>query len=411
MKSRRTEPGAPARGKHVLMIPFDIYTPKACPYVGIFIYHQARALKTAGFKVGVIALELRPILPWGNRRLGGPAGIEFEDDEGIPVYRYRGRSWIPLIMQAKIRLTLRAGMMLFRRYVRNHGMPDIVHAHNALYGGLIASRIKKAFGIPYAITEHSSAYGREQISKKQMPWVDEAFSRADARMAVSHSLGTILEGLLNDRFRDWNGVPNLLDKMFEDQALPERDQRSGDGRFTFLTIGLYSDVKGQADLLRAFALQYEGRDDVQLRMGGGGPLRNDLEKMARELGIKKYVVFLGDLERDQVLREMQHCDAYVLPSHYETFGVVLLEALSCGKPVIATACGGPEEIVNKKNGLLVPRRDPTALGHAMETMRSNIDGYDRAWIRKDCISRFGEEAFVKKISGIYAGILNENRSK
>ena len=105
---------------------------------------------------------------------------------------------------------------------------------------------------------------------------------------------------------------------------------------------------------------------------------------------------------------MQSCNAFVLPSHYETFGVVLMEALSCGKPVISTKCGGPEGIVNSQNGMLVCKKNILALGEAMETMRMNFDKYDNAWIQTDCMSRFGESVVVAKLSNTYTEVCQRN---
>jgi len=88
--------------------------------------------------------------------------------------------------------------------------------------------------------------------------------------------------------------------------------------------------------------------------------------------IQKKVNFLGLISNDHVHAEMKSADAFVLSSHYETFGVVLIEALACGKPIIATSCGGPECIVNKKNGLLITPRDIEKLVLAMKTIEKNI---------------------------------------
>jgi glycosyltransferase involved in cell wall biosynthesis len=165
--------------------------------------------------------------------------------------------------------------------------------------------------------------------------------------------------------------------------------------------------KGQADLLQAFAARFQGDPTVQLRIGGDGPLRAELQTLALELGISEQVTFLGMLSREQVATEMQRADAFVLSSHYETFGVVLIEALACGTPIIATACGGPECIVRPSNGLLVPPGDVDALGAAMAQIRETSANYPPDALHSECMAQFGEQAVAAQLGQIYQSVLRE----
>src|SRR5205823_4553609 len=110
--------------------------------------------------------------------------------------------------------------------------------------------------------------------------------------------------------------------------------------------------------------------------------------------------------RTQVVEVMRRCDVFVLPSRYETFGVVSLEALSCGKPVVATRCGGPESVVNDTNGLLVPPGDRDALGQALCRVAENLRHYDPARIRSGCIASFGRKAVVNRLAATYRRVTN-----
>ena len=392
---------------HILIIPSEVYASKESPLAGIFQQHQARALTRAGYKVGVISIQLRSFELLRDRLLGWPQGVEVDRDREIPVIRYHGWYWIPHIVRGKTWLTLRVGMKLYVRYVEEHGTPDLIHAHNALYAGLLASRIKEKFGTPYVITEHSTAYARGLVSECQIPYVREAFLNADKRLFVSSGLGKILERFLGDDVSPWHCVPNILDNTF-DKTLPIQGSDGGSREsFRFLTVGNLSARKGHGELLSAFALKFRGQNAVQLRIGGTGPLRKQLERRAMELGIDNQLRFLGQLDRKQVCFEMKTCHAFVLPSHYETFGVVLIEALSLGKPVISTRCGGPEEIVNPGNGVLVSAKDVVGLGEAMEAMQMDINKYDNVWIRQDCMSRFGENAVIGELSNMYSEVCQQ----
>jgi glycosyltransferase involved in cell wall biosynthesis len=100
---------------------------------------------------------------------------------------------------------------------------------------------------------------------------------------------------------------------------------------------------------------------------------------------------------------------FVLSSIYETFGVVVVEALAAGRPVIATRCGGPECIIGEEDGLLVLPGDVNALADAMIKMRANIRKYKPDGLRARCRARFGENAVIKQLKSVYSGVLTNGR--
>ncbi len=157
--------------------------------------------------------------------------------------------------------------------------------------------------------------------------------------------------------------------------------------------------KGIDVLLRAFAQLKI--NNCRLIIGGDGEERKELEKLADLLFISDIVVFKGMMDRKSAIKQMQECDAFVLPSRHETFGVVFVEALACGKPIIATKSGGPDQIVNNNNGVLVEVDNINMLAIEMDKMIQNIENYDPKTIREDCINRFSEEAVIKQINKVY----------
>ena len=387
---------------HILIIPSEHYVPKESPLSGIFQYHQAHALINAGYNVGVISPQPRSLKMIKNRVFGWKRGLEVENDRGIPVYRYHGWNWFPRMDRFCSRFWTKIGMKLFERYIKDHGVPDIVHAHNAVYAGILANQIKDRFGIPYIITEHSSYFARALVSGFLILEATEVYKNADVLAVVSPNLGKFLELRFGDAVQSWEWIPNILDARFEEDAFTS--ERKKNGRFYFLNIANMDRNKGQQDLIEAFAEKFRGREDVRLRIGGDGPLRRKLKNLAGDLGIGAQLDFLGYLDRKQILDEMRACDAFVLSSHYETFGAVLIEALACGKPVISTACGGPECIVDKNNGMLVPVKDIASMGDAMAMMKQGSEYFDKNSIRARCIANFGEEAFIRRISKMYERI-------
>ena len=113
---------------------------------------------------------------------------------------------------------------------------------------------------------------------------------------------------------------------------------------------------------------------------------------------------MGALERRQVADQMRQCDFFVLPSRYETFGVVYIEAFACGKPVIAAANGGPDEFVCDFNGKLIPPGDVKALVLAMKQMIENSEQYDAEKIRAFAEEQFSAPAIARQLEQVYAKI-------
>jgi len=171
-----------------------------------------------------------------------------------------------------------------------------------------------------------------------------------------------------------------------------------------------TEKKCQVNILHAFSKIAKANPNIYLTLGGDGPVRSQLEQLAQNLDLIDKVKFTGMLSREQVVAEMAAADAFVLSSRYETFGVVVIEALALGKPVIATRCGGPESIVRKEDGILIPVDDVDALAAAMIEIVENRKDYDPAEIRKACSVRFSEAAIAKRLMNIYANVVAANGS-
>jgi len=287
--------------------------------------------------------------------------------------------------------------------MKSEGRPDLIHAHNCLFAGVVAKRIKEVYGVPFVITEHSSMYERGFIDVQQQQLARKVFLSADAKTTVSTALGDVLSEKLGTEIQPLEAIYNVLDTGLFSSVIQNKSKCNF---FTFLTVGSLDSNKNQGLLIDAFALSFAGNLEYRLSIGGTGELRTQLEKQVQSLGIIDQVEFLGHLTREEVKKQMNKCDAFVLSSNVETFGVVLIEALSIGKPIITTNCGGPRDIVNEMNGVLVPVRDKEALAAGMVNMAKSIPKYDSDVIKVDCIQRFGRDAFFQRIEGIYSKIIN-----
>lgn len=136
-----------------------------------------------------------------------------------------------------------------------------------------------------------------------------------------------------------------------------------------LSIASHDEWKGLDVLIRAVASLRDRGERVRLVLVGDGPMRPQLERLAQTLAVAQQVEFLGYQARSAVARLLQDCTLFVLPSRAESFGLTVVEALACGKPVIATAVGGiPEIIEDDTHGILVEPDDVGGLAAAIQRM-------------------------------------------
>lgn len=383
---------------HILLITNDFPRTWQATYY-IFYADQAIALKKAGHQVGVL---VEPRIPYVldfmryNKRPPMPISRNFWDST-IPVYR---TNWglIPK-SSPKVRTwgKLLALRHTFKQYCKQYGQPDIIHAHNTIYSGYLATQLAKEASIPIVLTEHFSGYWRGIVSEAQMVLVKQTLEQADEVLAVSRALADTFVQLTGVN-RSIGAIGNIVDvEFFYKTSTPKLP-------FTFASITRFDKNKSVDGLLKAFHQAFQGTD-VTLSLAGDGELMPEMKQLVSELGIDKQVKFLGRINRDAIRDLIQSSHAVVSSSQYETFGITLIEAMACGRPIIATRSGGPEMFINDQNGLLVPTQDVNALASAMQCMIKTYNNYDGTQIRRNCVQQFSERAIVNRLETIYEALL------
>ncbi len=381
------------------------YPSRSQPLAGIFFREQAEAIAD-------LCPDFRVIVStWGHRDGEIPVRRPWDAlgalrwwirQEGDRISRH-GHVWEvfnPALSWSR-RLPLGgAGRLLganrqnLKKAIDHFGGVDLIHAHVSYPAGFIAAILSEEFGIPYVVTEHMSPFPFASLMKggTPIPEISIALSRAAAVIAVSPSLA---ERMASFGYPFPLVIPNVVDERRFSPSEPET------GKFVFFTLCLLSGQKGVDHLLKAISLWRPLPDEVEFWIGGDGPLRGKYQAMADTFGISDRVKWLGPVSRAAAPEFFGRCHAFVLPSRHETFGVVYAEAIACGKPVIATRCGGPEFIVNEGNGLLVDVGDVHSLTDAMKTMYARWHGYDPKNIRRDFENRFSRAAVVSRLRSLY----------
>lgn len=384
---------------HILIIP-SWYPQKSDDIGGSFFREQALALSKEGYKIGVISVSMHSLRNWKNITFKR-YGKHFENDEGVLTYRQQSINFTPRINKIIKARQVAIGIKLFDEYVVCNGVPDIIHVHSLINAGYIAYKIHQKYGVPYIVTEHSSAFALGLVNRRRIKKLQPIVESSANNIAVSREFKKTLEKIF--KAKKWQYIPNIVNGEFLESKLSFNNKDEG---FKFINICLLSQNKRIDLLILAFAKAFKGNSNVKLKLGGDGPIRNVLKKLVESEGVSEQVTFLGALERKEVIQEIKKSDAFVLSSNYETFGVVVIEALALGKPVIATRCGGPESIIVPEVGYLVEKNSVESLAQAMNELYENKDRYSADDIRNYCRDNFSEKVVNNKLINVYTDILD-----
>ena len=269
---------------------------------------------------------------------------------------------------------------------------DVIHAHVSYPGGYAAMMLSRLYKKPYIITEHMGPFPFKDFLKKgkltnkvRLPLIN-----ASRTIAVSNSLA--------DRV-SYFGIkrPIVIPNLVDESLFKIGDGYKENRKFTFFTLCGMRPQKGIIDLLNAINKVGNYKSNISFRLGGVGEKLKEYREYSKELSLDNKVEWLGQLSREDIINEFQKCDAFILTSHHETFGIVFAEANACGRPIIATRCGGPEHIVNESNGLLVDQQNIEQISEAIIYMIDNIKRYDPIIIREDFLKRFSREVVTDQI--------------
>ncbi len=282
---------------------------------------------------------------------------------------------------------------------------DLIHAHVSFPGGYLAMFLADKLKIPYIITEHMGPFPFPQFPYTTQQnisiYLRNALGKASQIVAVSHSLAKKIASYDLP-------APVVIPNMVNDSIFKYSPLEINHVPFKFFSLAILSFQKGYDTLLTAFSLIHN-QVKVKLTIGGDGSVLKQLQEMATSLKIDEDVIWLGALNRKQSYSQFQDCNCFVLPSRHESFGIVYAEALACGKPIIATRCGGPEDIVKDLNGLLCEIDDPRSLADAMLTMIKNYGQYDSQQIYQDFVNNFSAKVVTSQIEKLYNNVLEKTK--
>jgi glycosyltransferase involved in cell wall biosynthesis len=335
------------------------------PYPGVdrhlFVHEQCLALRDLGVEMHVISPT-----PWIPRVLWSSSRMRRRGSKPPRAVRDGIVADYPRFPQPPRRVLFdRLGDFAYRRV---RGLPavtreryDLIHAHQALPDGAVAAHLSRDLGVPYLVTVHGADVNRGLESAGPVARrTAEVLEGAAAVVAVSGVLARRLTSRLplDAVHVVQNGVPVDLHGVSPADYLP--------GHRVVLAAGRLVAGKGLEHVLEALARLAADREDLRGVIAGEGVLRRRLEGHAAELGLADRVAFPGRLEHENLLAMMARADVFALPSAPEGFGLVHLEAMTQGTPVIGCLDQGPADFIEDGvSGHLVPYGDVDALTRAL----------------------------------------------
>lgn len=359
------------------------------PQLGVFLREHAEALAE---KTSLSVLYAYP-----DPELRESFKIRTDHSRGFTelIVHYRARGSMAVRSFRYLRAMLRA----WRTLIRNEGWPDLLHAHILNRPALFAYLIQLRHGIPFLVSEQWSGFLDGRASRRS--WISRQttsllLNKAHAVSAVSEPLSRAL--------KEWSSIeaPWIIPNMTLDPG-PPSDIPSAPFRF-FNISDMVDELKGLSNLIEAFhALKKEREESVELHIVGGGPDEKKIKELASEKGLLgKGLHLYGRLENEEVHERFPGMSALVVNSLHETFSVVTVEALVHGRPVIASKCGGPEEILkDEDHGFLFQKGSIDATKEAMHRIMDRIDDFDPEMLHRHAIKHYGRQAVRDRFLELY----------
>lgn len=381
--------------KRSILIITSWYPQNETDFSGIFIKERVDILKD---KFNLIVVH--PTVDYSSFKPFFAFTVQRNEESNVPIIRIGVKRSFPVYNQWNFFVTAKQAI---KRELQGKKI-DLIHCHVAYPAGILGMMLAKDFKVPYVITEHYGGFVGLFRSAIHKFLILRAIRKATYLSTVSEFSARIIKKYTTAPIEI---IPNPIDVT---KFRLKKEHRKSDGTIVAGFLGgLDSDVKGLDVLLVALSILKPAR--LKVKIGGGGRLLENYKALAKKLNVEKYCNFLGAIPAEERFEFYADLDFFVLSSRRESFGVVLLEAMASGVPVLATRCGGPEEIVDRETGILVENENAQALAGGLEKMMKMYMRFDPFRIRTRVEERFGKDVFLKKTEVFYNKATERNVKK
>jgi glycosyltransferase involved in cell wall biosynthesis len=288
-----------------------------------------------------------------------------------------------------------------RKYIIETGKPDLVHVHVPVKAGIVAQWIKKAYKIPFIVSEHWWIYNdlvNDNYSKRNWFFrraTEKTIGTASVFLSVSKFLGDAVNKFVLSK--KYEVIPNVVNTelfYFKETMI---------NTFRFIHVSNMVPLKNVESILQAAYQLYKSGCYFEFILIGNKD--NAYPVYAEKLGLPADTVkFLGEIPYKDVAIELQKGNSFIINCKTETFCCAAAEALCCGLPVIASDAGALPELVNDDNGILIRTDKIEELTKAMKKMIDNYTSFNRKKIAEDAAGKFKYSVVGKKFDEVYSGL-------
>ncbi|MEM2971277.1 MAG: glycosyltransferase family 4 protein [Candidatus Bathyarchaeia archaeon] len=379
------------------------FPPRIIGGIAAHVFDLSRALVRKWMEVHVVTCNF-------------PGAREYENIDGVNVHRFEayaaGDSFYSWALRMQKTMERKACDLI--NFI---GGIDIIHAHDWL-SGVAGIGLKHLYRKPLIVTIHSTEYGRRigiRNDLQQSIHEVEGWLCYEAWRIITCSY--YMRDHVSWCFRVPSSklcvVPNGVDVTkfwFNFNFWDVKRRFAHDSEKILLYVGRLVPEKGLDILIKALPIVLSKGIPAKIVVVGDGPQRDEYQQLADNLGLHDKVFFAGHVD-DWTLRALYRvADVTVVPSRFEPFGIVALEAMAAHCPLVVTACGGLNEIVDHEGtGLKVPMNNPEALAWAIT--RVVTDRGFRDWIvhnaYQKCLWNYNWDKIAEWTSGVYNAVLHE----
>lgn len=378
---------------------------------GFYTKNVARNLKTLGHEVFIImpenrtqietieGIEIKPIFFKKDEIIAGQLPFNF----GCFTTHPRSNTTFNKYTEEQLQMYIKTFENAIEGTIKKF-KPDIIHSGHIW----ILSNIASKYNIPTIITSHGTDIIGHNMWEQFHKYSNQAIDNCAKVIAISDSNKIdILNAFPNAKdkiIQLRNGYDQTIFKITEYNKKQVLEELGVDREYKNIVLfsGRLVQIKGVDILLKA-AKSYEDGNTLTI-IAGGGILLEELKKKAEELELKD-VIFIGNQTQDNLNKLYNISDVLAVPSRIEGFGLVAVEALACGIPVVATNQGGLSELINEKVGALINIEDDNGLAKEISKILNGERKFKREELANYAKDNYSQGLLINKVVDLYKSCL------
>lgn len=325
------------------------------------------------------------------------------------VYTSKITIGIPLLSHwLKHRRLIKAYELGFELVKQKQGLPTLIHLNIVLPAGLGVLYLHKKHKIPFVVNEGWTGYMKEDGNYRGFfvkYFTQKIIKAASAILPVSKDLQEVMQSHgLKGKYKT---IPNVIQTdVFDIRPTSSLALSAVEGS-SFIHVSTFdSRQKNVIGILNAFKKALKKNSGLSLVLVGDGEHKQELQAFVKDHKLEKNIAFKGKLQAEALAALFNKCKALIMFSNYESFGVVIGEALACGLPVISTKAGGLSNVLNKEQGILVEKNNEAQLCEAILTIAEDKVSYDKSVLRNFVTERYSEAVIALELKKLYQDVLS-----